>query len=308
MYRPMRASPGDRGDRERPDPQFEPKLDGTRALCYVNSDMHFINRRDHDISERYPEFSFRRNIKASSCVLDGEIVVYDAKGNPSFSLLQRREQTQTTRAGKLSLLHPATYVVFDVLELEGKDLTPLKLEERRGILRSILEDGERVQLIVATEDGAKLWGIVENRELEGVIAKRADSPYEPGRRSRSWIKIKTTRTVDCVIIGFTSEKRAVSALALGLYFGQELRYIGRVGTGFTETFLERLRPVLDERVVQEPPVSNYPQYPIIWVRPEMVAEIEYLRVTKNWHLRAPSFHRLRLDKDPKECTSEELKS
>lgn len=125
-------------------------------------------------------------------------------------------------------------------------------------------------------------------------------------RSRSWIKIKGLKSVDCVIVGFTSERRAISALALGLYFDHELTYTGRVGTGFTEKFLSELRNILDNILIEGPPVRNVPKHPIIWVRPELVAEIEYLLTTKDGHLRAPSFLRMRTDKDPRDCTSETL--
>jgi bifunctional non-homologous end joining protein LigD len=303
-YDPMLAFLGGREDLERAGYIFEPKLDGTRALCYVNTDMHFINRRGHEITERYPEFNFRGHIKAASCVLDGEVIVYDRQGNPSFALLQKREQSKTSSAKLLSVNHPATYVVFDLVELEGKDLTALRLEERKQLLSEVLLDGEHVQTIVSTKDAHKLWSIVEARKLEGVMAKRIGSRYEPGKRSEAWIKIKALKTIDCVVIGFTSEKRAISALALGLYFGDELRFVGRVGTGFTEKYLEQLRPLLDALVTEEAPVAGQPDHPTIWVRPELVAEIEYLMLTRDWHLRAPSFRRLRYDKDPRECTSD----
>jgi len=285
---------------------YEPKMDGTRAICYVNTGLRFVNRRDHEIGERYPEFSFRDRIRAASCVLDGEIVVYDGHGNPSFSLLQKREQSRTSMAGLLSSQHPATYVVFDMLEFEGRDITPLPLEERKDMLGAILGKHERLQLIVTTVHGRRLWSIVEERKLEGVMAKRTDSPYEPGKRSSSWLKIKALKTVDCIIVGFTSERRTISALALGVYFGNELRYVGRVGTGFTLGFLEKLRPVLDGMVIEEPMAKGLPDHPITWVRPELVAEIEYLQLTRDRHLRAPSFVRMRTDKDPLECTSETL--
>jgi len=196
--------------------------------------------------------------------------------------------------------------VFDILERDGKDITSLPLEERKRHLHEVLLDGDHIQSIVSTKDGHRLWSIVEERMLEGVMAKRIDSVYEPGKRSEAWIKIKALKTLDCVIIGFTSEKRTISALALGLYFGEELRFMGRVGTGFTEKYLERLRPVLDRLVIEEPPVKSYPNHPTIWVRPEIVAEVEYLQLTGDGHLRAPSFRRLRYDKDQKDCTSAEL--
>ncbi|OPY31333.1 MAG: DNA ligase [Methanomassiliicoccales archaeon PtaU1.Bin124] len=307
MYEPMLAFLGGRPDLDRSGYAFEPKLDGTRAVCYVNGGMKFINRRGHEISERYPDFLFRDHVKASSCVLDGEVVVYDKEGNPSFSLLQKREQSKTGSAHFLSRQHPATFVVFDILEKDGKDLTSLKYTERRRILQETVTDGKGIQVIVSTTDAHKLWSIVAQRKLEGVMAKRIDSHYEPGKRSESWIKIKALKTLDCVLIGFTSEKRSISALALGLYFGPELRYMGRVGTGFTERYLENLRKVLDTMVIEDPPVKSFPDHPITtWVRPELVAEVEYLMLTGDGHLRAPSFRRLRSDKDPKECTSETL--
>ncbi|HSV42338.1 MAG TPA: non-homologous end-joining DNA ligase [Methanomassiliicoccales archaeon] len=304
MYEPMLAFLGKRNDLDRDGYIFEPKLDGTRALCYVNEGIRFINRRGRDITERYPEFKFRNDLKARSCVLDGEIVVYNRQGNPSFSLLQKREQSRTSIAHILAANHPATYVVFDILELDGEDLTRTGLEERRDRLQEVLKESAAIQLIVSTKDGQKLWSIVEERKLEGVMAKRIGSPYEPGKRSMAWIKIKALKTIDCVLIGFTSEKRPISALALGLYFGNELRYMGRVGTGFTERSLEQSRPVLDSMMVDEPPVKSYPDHPTIWIRPELVVEIEYLQLTGDGHLRAPSFRRFRDDKGPKECTAE----
>jgi len=308
LYKPMLAAMGSKDDLERDGYIYEPKLDGTRALCYVSSTMKFVNRRDHDITERYPEFSFRDQVKARSCVLDGELVVYDKRGNPSFHLLQKREQSMPSVAKFLSIQYPATYVVFDILELEGKDLLSTRLDERKRIMHAVLREGHHVQSIAYTKDGVKLWSVVEKRKLEGVMAKRANSYYEPGKRSDAWLKIKALKTVDCVLLGYTSEIRTISALALGLFFGDELRYVGRVGTGFTEKYLEELRPVLDGMLAETPPVASFPIEPTItWVRPELIAEVEILELTRDKHLRAPSFRRLRNDKDIRDCTIEQLK-
>ena len=302
----MLAFLGGRSDLQRTGYEYEPKLDGTRALCYVDSSLRFLNRREHDVTERYPDLSFRKSIRAVSCVLDGEIVVYDAKGNPSFSLLQKREQSRSASIPYLSRRHPATYVAFDILELGGKDVTSSPLTERKVLLKDVVEESERLQVIASTADGRKLWEVVEARGLEGVMAKRTDSVYEPGRRSLSWIKIKALHTLDCVIVGFTSEKRSISALALGIYLGTELSYVGRVGTGFTSRFLDELREVLDRMVIERPPVGDPPDHTITWVRPELVAEVEYLQLTNDGHLRAPSFRRMRTDKRPTDCTFDEL--
>ena len=307
MYEPMLAAIGSRDDLEREGYIFEPKLDGTRALCYVDSTMKFVNRRGHELTERYPEFSFRDQIKARSCVLDGELIVYDNRGNPSFHLLQKREQSKTSIAKFLSIQHPATYVVFDILELEGKELFSIRLDERKKIMNAVLREGHHMQSNAFTKDGRKLWTVVEQRKLEGVMAKRANSYYEPGKRSDAWLKIKALKTVDCVLLGYTSEVRAISALALGLYFGNELRYVGRVGTGFTEKYLEELRPVLEVMRTDTPPVASHPKVPVItWVRPDLIAEVEILELTQDKHLRAPSFRRLRNDKAVKDCVVEQL--
>jgi bifunctional non-homologous end joining protein LigD len=269
--------------------------------------MKFINRRGSDISERYPEFTFRDQIKARSCVLDGEIVVYDNRGNPSFHLLQKREQAKPSIAKYLSIQHPASYIVFDIIELDGKDLLSTKLEERKKIMHAVLREGHHMQSIVFTKDGRKLWAVAEQRKIEGVMAKRASSLYEAGKRSDAWLKIKLLKTVDCVLLGYTSEIRTISALALGLFFGDELRYVGRVGTGFTDKYLEELRPVLDGMLAETPPVAIYPNVPVItWVRPELIAEVEALQLTRDKHLRAPVFRRLRNDKDVRECVIEQL--
>ena len=307
MYDPMLAAMGSKDDLDREGYVFEPKLDGTRALCYVNSTMKFVNRRGHEITERYPEFAFRDQIKARSCVLDGELIVYDNRGNPSFHLLQKREQSKPSIAKFLSIQHPATYVIFDILELEGKELLSKRLEERKKIMHEVLREGHHLQSIAFTRDGRKLWKVVEQRKLEGVMAKRVNSYYEPGKRSDAWLKIKALKTIDCVLLGYTSEIRTISALALGLYFGDELRYVGRVGTGFTEKYLEELRPLLDDILADKPPVTSYPSEPTItWVKPELIAEVEILELTKDKHLRAPSFRRLRNDKDIKDCVIEQL--
>jgi DNA ligase D-like protein (predicted ligase) len=307
LYEPMLAGMGSKNDLEKDSYIYEPKLDGTRALCHVNSTMRFLNRRGRDITDRYPEFSFRDQIKARSCVLDGEIVVYDNRGNPSFRLLQKREQSKTSIAKFLSIQHPATYVIFDILELDGKELINTRLDERKKIMHSVLREGHHLQSIAFTRDGRKLWSVVEQRKLEGVMAKRSNSYYEPGKRSDAWLKIKALKTVDCVLLGYTSEIRTISALALGLFFGNELRYVGRVGTGFTEKYLEELRPVLDGMLAETPPVTSYPIEPVItWVRPELIAEVEILELTRDKHLRAPSFRRLRDDKDIRDCVVEQL--
>ena len=303
MRRPMLAFHGSKSDLARKGFIFEPKLDGTRALCYKDGKhLRFINRRDHEMTARYPDFDFADLIGAKTCVLDGEVVVFDGQGNPSFRLLQKREQAAPGMYALRSGQHPATYVVFDILEIDGRDITGLPLLERKKLLETTVKEGAHLRRIVYTPDGQKLWDLIYPKGIEGVMAKRVDGSYEEGKRSASWLKIKTVVTIDCLIVGFTHERRSISSLALGVYVGRDLRFIGRVGTGFTEEFLANLRKTLDGISIPDPPIVDPPDNETEWVRPEIVCEVEYLEFTTNYHLRAPVFRRLRDDKRPEECT------
>jgi DNA ligase D-like protein (predicted ligase) len=307
MHRPMLARIGRPEDLNRPGYLFEPKLDGTRAICYKDSKLTFVNRRDRDITDRYPEFDFIQDIKAGRCVLDGEIVVFDSKGNPDFRLLQKREQSSPSMRKSLSVRYPATYVVFDVLMKDGMDLTSNPLIERRRHLQSMITESRSMRTIVSSTDGLRLWELAKKRGIEGVMAKKIDSVYEEGRRSASWLKFKTTNTIDCIIVGYTSEIRPLSALALGLIDASSMIFIGKVGTGFTDTFMESLKARLDEIKVETPPVINPPEQPTTWTKPQLVCEVEYLEVSSQLRLRAPSFKRLRDDKLPEDCTLDQIK-
>ena len=307
-YLPMLAFPAGKDALEKKGFIYEPKLDGTRAVCYKDIEgIRLINRRGNDITARYPEFSFVKEIKAASAVLDGEVVVYDKHGNPDFHLLQRREQ-----AGKKAISEirseelPATYVVFDILEKDGKSLTDLQLSERKKILEETVTDGKHIQKIFYTENGPGLWEQVEKRKLEGVIGKDWTSEYYPGARTPLWIKIKYLKTIDCVVVGYTSEKRIISALALAVYSQGKLRYIGRtVGKGFTEEFLKALHKELVPLEIKEPPVTYEGGKDIHWLKPKLVCEVSFLELSHDIIMRAPVFLRMRYDKKPEECVLEE---
>ncbi|HTY47466.1 MAG TPA: non-homologous end-joining DNA ligase [Methanomassiliicoccales archaeon] len=306
MYEPMLAIPGSKSDLKREGWIYEPKLDGTRAVLYWDGKPMFVNRRDHEITPRYPEFDFSASIRAKSCVLDGEIVVFDSRGNPSFRLLQKREHVAEGMYHLRSKQHPATYVVFDIIEIEGESLIKMPLAERKKVLERVISEGPTLRRIVSTRDGQALWDLVIERGTEGVMGKKLDSVYEPGKRSVNWIKIKTTVTMDCVIVGYTHEKRIVSSLALALYRGIDLVYVGRVGTGFDEKMLVEIRDLLEPLRTPERPTINDSEHEIIWVRPELCCEVEFLEFTPHEHLRAPVFRRMREDKPPRECTFDQV--
>ncbi len=282
---------------------FEPKLDGTRAFVFINKKkkvMKIINRRGKEISYRYPEFKFFDNVK-ESCILDGEIVVFNEKGLPDFNLLQQREQTENKIEIEIkSKTIPACFVVFDVLKVGKKDLRNFLLEKRKEILKNIiLKEDTYFKKIVEYYEGLKLWKIVEKFNLEGVVAKRKNSVYKE-ERSEDWLKIKNFKSIDAVVVGFTKEKREVSSLALGLYKDKKIFYIGKVA-GLDENeinlFLKISKPTKPYKI------ENL-KTKIIFVKPEIVAEIKFMEFTKRKELRAPVFLRFRFDKEPKECVFE----
>jgi len=305
-YLPMLCKLGDKQDLAKKDYIFEVKVDGTRAVLHANKEIILINRRNRNITHRYPEFGFRKNIKAKSAIIDGEIVCYNEEGLPDFNLLQKREQLEKRylieiRAEQI----PATFIAFDILEKDGKKLIKLPLKKRKQILKQTIVPGPRLELMVFTENGKKIWKEIRKLNLEGVVAKKLDSEYLPDKRTRDWIKIKNMKTIDCVIVGYTKEIRQISALALACYSNKKLRYVGRVGTGFTSGFIKYLLPKLEKLKTGRQIVEYKGKHKINWVKPMLVAEIKYLQITKDKILRVPVFLRLREDKPPKDCILEE---
>lgn len=292
----MNARIGGKETLERDDMIFEPKLDGIRALCYVNGDMRFISRNNVDRTAKHQDFQFRANIKAKSAILDGEIVAYDKKGRPDFSLLMRG-------GGKRE------FVVFDILMKNGKKLTSLPLSERQKILKQTIVNGKKLKRVVAKKDGTKLWKTIIKKNLEGVMAKEIDGTYHEGKRSPTWLKVKAIQTIDCVVIGYTQKKREISSLVLALYNDEgRLEYIGHVGTGFSELEIEKLYSKFSKiKAKRKVAVEGVPKNlkNVQWIRPKYVAEVEYLEFTRHGRLRAPAFVRLRSDKKAKECTFQE---
>ena len=294
---PMKAHSGDEKDLTRKGMLYEPKLDGIRALCYVNHGLRFYSRNQRDISSEYPEFQFRDAIKAKTAILDGEIIVLDKSATPRFSLWQQG--------------HDALYVVFDILMLNGKSLIELPLIERKKMLEKVVSKDHRIEKCIYTENGKALWQEMLKRAMEGVMAKQENSLYYPGARSSVWLKIKAYKTMEAIILGYTSGKRKISSFVLGVYSKKKLLYIGKVGTGFTDAFLKELLPLL-KKIEHVKPLQieniargDLPMETTHWLRPELVCEIKYLEFTDAGKLRAPVFERMRPDKNPEEITFKE---
>lgn len=303
-YLPMLASIGTKKDLERKGYIYEPKLDGYRALLYVGKEAKLFTRNEHDITEKFPELeNIKKAITAKSCVLDGELVSYNDDGLPDFQLVQGRDQLGSRLViAQRSTQHPVTFIVFDILEYNGKSVMDKPLAERKKLLTKIITDTDRIKTIPSTTDGKKLWREMTKLGVEGVMAKEADSIYYPGKRKKVWLKVKQFQTADCVIIGYTQEKRLISALALGMYDKKgNLQYIGNVGTGFSEREQKELHQKLKVLVTKKVPVEGLKLKEVKWVKPELVCEVKYIEFTKDKKLRTPVYLHLRSDKDPEDC-------
>ena len=294
---------------------FEPKFDGVRTLLYLDGeDVRLVSRTGRDQTRTYPEIGrVYRNITATNAVLDGEIVATDEAGTPSFERLQQRMNlTSPAEIDRIRQRIPVELVVFDLLWLDGRDLTGRPLRERREQLIEIVAEGRGLRLIYSVPDeGERFFEIAREHRLEGIIAKRADSRYLPGRRTDDWRKIKILKTQDCVILGCTPGQRSrggsFGALLLGVYRDGNLIWIGQVGTGFTDRMLEEVLGKLAEVEIDRPPIDDRELAKVKgarWARPELVCEVEYLQMTAVGKLRAPSFKGLRPDKLPEDCILE----
>ena len=311
LLKPMLADPwGEPFD----DPAwtFEPKFDGVRTLAYVATDgTRLFSRTGRDQTASYPELAnLATYVNALNAVLDGEIVALGAEGRPSFQLLQQRlNLSSPADIDRLRGRVPVHIYVFDILWLDGEDLTRLPLTERRARLAEVVTAAGPVSLTYSSDgEGRAFFEAVKTLGLEGMVAKRMNSPYLPGRRTKDWRKVKALRTQDCVILGWTpgggSRAAAFGALLLGAYVGGQLTWVGQVGTGFTDAALADLLTTLEPYRAPSPPLPD-PALGAVrgatWLRPELVCEVEYLQVTSGGRLRAPTFRGLRPDKTPEDC-------
>jgi len=283
---------------------FEPKWDGVRAAALCDAKTKLVSRNGNDVTVAYPELAdLHGSIKAKDAILDGEICAFEG-GVPSFQKLQMRMHVRApAEIERLSKQIPVVYIVFDLLRLDGKDLTKKPYVERRKLLDEVLKPNKTLQISPMTiGDGKALFEAARAQNLEGIVAKRLDSRYEPGR-SKAWLKVKTTFDADVVVAGWRHGGTVVSAV----YDGDHLRYTGGVGTGYTQRTLSDLRERYEKLSTDEPqlPVTRELR-DVHWIRPELVAIVEFRQLTGDGKLRAPSFKGLRDDKSPRECTWEEL--
>ena len=302
-YRPMLATTAD------PLPRgegwvYEPKWDGYRTIVSVaGGEARLTSRNGNDLTERFAEVAraVPAALGSSDAVLDGEICALDEAGRSRFSLLQEGAGT-------------SVLVLFDLLELDTEVLLGEPLAERRRRLETLVRPSSAVLVSPQFEDGDALLAAARDSELEGVVAKRADSPYRPGRRTHEWQKLKLRRTQDVVVAGYTRGQGrragAFGALVAGVFEDGGLRWAGNVGTGFSDAEIERLLGLLRPLERSGAPFAQVPKMPrvrpadVVWVEPRLVAEVEYAEWTHEGRLRAPSYLRLREDRPAVEARRE----
>jgi bifunctional non-homologous end joining protein LigD len=288
---PMHAESGD-AVFNHADWMWEPKLDGYRVLAFINKEsIRLRSRRGLELAAEFPRLSAELAKQAAGMILDGEIVAFDASGKPSFNALQNRGET-------------VVLYCFDLLHFAGVDLRAAPYRDRRRYLAQCLLPSPLVQLVHAAEDGVALHKAALASGLEGVVGKRKESKYEAGRRSTSWLKIKSTDSAEFVVGGYTRGKgsrESLGALLVGYWDGGKLRYASHVGSGFDGESLAQVQARLLPLKSTTCPFAEKPELrgPTTWVKPEAVVELRYQSWTDDGSLRAPVFLRLRDDVDPK---------
>jgi bifunctional non-homologous end joining protein LigD len=283
---------------------FEVKFDGYRAIAYIRGgECKLVSRNGNDLTDRFDDVAkaLVKAVRSPNAVVDGEVARIDTSGRTSFSELQQG-------SGQL------VYYAFDLLELDGKPLVDLPLRDRKERLRGLIDlRTGSVAVSEGFDDGDALFQVAQQQQFEGIVAKRLDSTYKPGRRTRDWLKLKTENTDEFLVAGYTrgTGRRAASfgALVLAVHEANELRYVGNVGTGFDDAEIHRLLKLMKPFERDTTPFAEAPRMPRIrkgdvqWVEPRLVAQVRYGEWTHDGHLRHPAYQGLRDDKAPDEVTA-----
>jgi bifunctional non-homologous end joining protein LigD len=310
FYKPMLAKPISKPFSGK-DWIFEIKWDGFRAIAYVKDDFFSLQSRNgKELKHNFPELQELTKL-SKNVVVDGEIVVM-REGKVDFHALQERGHLiSKSDIEELANQQPATFVIFDILEKNDKPLVGLSLIERKAILKESVKEGSHIIINEFTEEsGERFYRAVLKHDLEGMVAKKEDSLYEQGLRTGSWLKIKNLKTVDCVIFGYSRGEGArastFGALVVGLYDDGKPLYIAHVGTGFsyvklTQLYIDFQGMKTDFAPFRVPGFEN-----VTWLQPKLVCEVVYQVVTRDCRLRMPRFQRLREDKEPNDCTIDQI--
>jgi DNA ligase D-like protein (predicted ligase)/DNA ligase D-like protein (predicted polymerase)/DNA ligase D-like protein (predicted 3'-phosphoesterase) len=283
---------------------YEIKWDGIRAMIVLDEgEIRIRGRNGMDFTKQFPELLIPdQAFRATSALFDGEIVCLEADGKPNFKdVIHRMNQKTEGSIERAKAKHPAVCYVFDCLYLDGRPIVNEPLTLRREWLEDTIKKDSPYRASGVIEDGAAFFEAVKQMGLEGIMAKKRDSTYVPGKRSDAWLKIKTRQTVECVIIGYTKGKgdreTNFGALHIAQRHGDELKYVGKVGTGFDDDSLRTVSAEVQnlptiKRPVKEKPLDDARS---VWVEPKLMCEVQFASLTPDGMLREPVFVRLRPD-------------
>lgn len=286
-----------------PDYIYELKLDGVRCIAYLDSDeTELRNKRNLRVSPIYPELKNINKQVKKRCILDGELIVTN-NGKPDFFEMQRRAlMTNKFRIELAAKKHPVSFVAYDILYLDTKQITDFSIMERKKLLQKTVSENERLSISRYIENnGIGLYNLTVQQELEGIVAKRKDSKYYFDKNTKDWIKIKYLKDDDYVICGYISKDKGVSSIVLGQYREKQLIYKGHVTLGVSgqdfQTILKH--PRVDSSPFLDTP--NKGNENAVWIEPSLVGTVKFMEKTESGSLRQPVFKGLRDDKAAIEC-------
>src|SRR5262245_44330408 len=282
---------------------YEPKLDGYRALAFIRDEtVRLQSRRGIDLTAPFPEIVTELQAQAvDGMILDGEIVALGVDGRPSFNALQNRAGLKSAKEiAQAQEKVPVVFMCFDLLHFAGVNLRQSPYVDRRRYLAQCLLPGSHLQLVHAAEDAEAMYAAALESGFEGIVARRKDSQYQPGRRSAAWQKVKAVKSAEFVVGGFTQGqgvRESLGALLLGYWQGDALRFAGHVGSGLDDAGVARLAKRFADLKTRKRPFAEEPPLhrPTTWLKPELVAEVKFSGWTPDGYLRAPVFLRMRDD-------------
>jgi bifunctional non-homologous end joining protein LigD len=316
LPKPMKAVSGDLPDRD-DGWAYEIKWDGMRVVSGIDGGIRGVSTRGHDVIARFPEMEgLADHLRGHRVVLDGEVVAFDGPRTDFGKLQSRMHVADRREALRRAGDTPVVYIVFDLLHLDGIDTMPLPYEDRRRLLVDLVEPAAGWSVPPhQVGDGAALKDAAREQGLEGVMAKRLASKYEPGRRSPAWRKVKVRREQELVVGGWTrgegSREGSFGGLLVGYHAEGDpdgpLEFAGSVGTGFDQTELARLLSLLEALATDRSPFRDpLPKTikGVRWAKPELVVEVQFAEWTSDGRMRHPAYTGQRIDKDPREVVRE----
>jgi bifunctional non-homologous end joining protein LigD len=289
-----------------PNHAFEVAWDGVRALACVDGlEVQLWGRALRALTPQYPEVLGLREMLPADTVIDGELIVADVEGRPDLSALQEREHATGHAIARLSLVHPVTYVVYDLLSLRGRSLLREPWHRRQSRLHQLLASHGRIYVPEAmVGEGYAFFEAAREKGLEGIVAKKLDGSYHPGQRHPDWLLVQAVRREDFAVLGFIAgaKDRLIEALVVGSYDGTGFRPVGKLVGGFDVSAVVRLRKALDTLSAEPaPPGERWADPSVCWVQPKVVVSVKFSEWDRNGLLRFPIFIGLRPEVSAQEC-------